>query len=167
MAPWAYTGKRISLDEIDGTFDVFPLGKVLWVMLSGEQILPLWYYEKPDHNLEREFPDNADMRLANAILARCVVERKDECVSSAGELVKVIDEALIVLRRGGELLRSDLPRACRVCGSGIYGLEDQLAHVDLSGSPFMGVAYVCNACGHLQIFRAPGGKLGRAWRSGS
>ena len=40
MPAWAYS-KRI--EEVRPTFDVFALGKVIWAMISGKPVLPLWY----------------------------------------------------------------------------------------------------------------------------
>jgi len=47
MAPWAHTGRRV--DEVNQSFDVFPLGKVIWSMISGRPMLPFWYHREPDH----------------------------------------------------------------------------------------------------------------------
>jgi hypothetical protein len=37
--------------------------------------------------------------------------------------------------------------------------------LDLSGEPLMAMTFICDACGHVQMFKAPGKKLGPAWRS--
>ena len=52
MPPWAY-GKRV--EELNPSFDVFSLGKVLWAMISGKTVLPLWYHRKPEYDLSRLF----------------------------------------------------------------------------------------------------------------
>ena len=59
MAPWANRGRRLA--DIDPTFDLFPLGKLLWAMVSGQRELPYWYWQDPEHNLERLFLDAPGM----------------------------------------------------------------------------------------------------------
>ena len=164
MAPWAYTGKRISVDETDGTFDVFPLGKILWCMLSGDRILPLWYYERPENNLERRFPDDPDMRIANEVLSHCVVENREDCLPDANKLLSLFDRALTQLHLSGQRLRLGQPHFCRNCGKGVYRPEEPPLRLDLSGRPVQAKLFVCDGCGHLQAFLAQGEKLvGGAW----
>lgn len=62
MARWANTQHRLALEEVNATFDIFPLAKVLWCMVSGRPNLDLWYYNRtakgrrPASNLEELFP---------------------------------------------------------------------------------------------------------------
>ena len=89
MAPWASIKKR--LDDIGPSFDVFPLGKVLWSMLSGERVLPFWWWQEEDYNLQRFFPDDPNMALVNSeILKRTVVEKESDCMTSAEELLAAV-----------------------------------------------------------------------------
>jgi hypothetical protein len=44
MAPWAHVGTRV--DDVGPTFDIFPLGKLLWAMISGGRVLPLYASER-------------------------------------------------------------------------------------------------------------------------
>jgi len=46
------------------SFDVFSPGKLLWSMLSGSRFLRLWYFDKPEFNVEVMFPENRAMRWA-------------------------------------------------------------------------------------------------------
>jgi len=46
MAPWANRGRRLA--DVNPTFDLFPLGKLLWSMISGQHELPYWYWEEPE-----------------------------------------------------------------------------------------------------------------------
>ena len=52
MPMWA-TGMRI--ENTRPTFDVFGLGKLLWAMLSGRSLLPLWYHHRRAYELEEMF----------------------------------------------------------------------------------------------------------------
>lgn len=46
MAPWAYDDVRLQLSQIKPPLDIYPLGKVLWSMISGRNGFPYWEYKK-------------------------------------------------------------------------------------------------------------------------
>lgn len=120
MPIWAQ-GKR--LENVAPTFDVYALGKVLWWMLSGKHIFQLWYFDKPENNLECIFNDMPEMKLVNELLAGCIVEDESACqIHNATELGNAIDELVSKIWRT-RLLNSlkigDLWAACPRCsGSG-------------------------------------------------
>lgn len=158
MPPWAY-GKRV--DELRPSFDVFSLGKVLWAMISGKTILPLWYHRRRDYDLERLFPDVSHIPLINALLDTCIREEEEgPGFPSAVELLPQIDMLLSIMKSDGALLRRDLPRKCRVCGYGTYVLRIDEAKSpgdvrDIGLSPIGQIkwrVYVCDKCGNLQMF---------------
>lgn len=150
MAPWANVRER--LDEPNPTFDIFPLGKVLWWMVSGKPIFPFWYHPKEQYNLKTIYPRNPDMVLVNRILDRCVVEEEKDCLLlDAKSLLEMIDEALKVVCRGGQLLADGVPRPCRICGKGEY-IGERDAHLYRMELPFIAEVFRCNACGHIQMF---------------
>ena len=79
MAPWANLGVRI--DDVKPTFDVFPLGKVLWCMVSGQRLLPLWYFDDQKYNqyrLTTLLPGVPHLDTINDILRRCVVQHEED-----------------------------------------------------------------------------------------
>ena len=115
MPAWAM-GKRI--DQIRPTFDVFALGKVIWVMVSDSPILQLWYWQDERFNLEDRFPNSPKIRLAREIFKKTIVEREADCHSNASYLLKEIDSVLGVVDAGGDILAPDIRRNCRVCGRG-------------------------------------------------
>lgn len=91
MPPWAM-GRR--QENPTPAFDVFTLGKLLWVLVSGRHILPLHYFRDPDFDLEAQFPSDTRMVIVNGLLARCIVEREEQCLPTATEMLVVLDEAL-------------------------------------------------------------------------
>jgi serine/threonine protein kinase len=116
MPAWA-TGVR--MDEITPAFDVFTLGKVLWAAIAGKQFLRLWYYARPEFDLERLFPDDPAMRWANRLFATCIVEHESACLSDASELLARIDETEHAIVRGGQLFSENNDRIqCHMCGIG-------------------------------------------------
>lgn len=187
MAPWANMGMR--LEEVHQSFDVFPLGKVLWSMISGDPSLPYWYHRREAYNLERRFPHISDMRVVNElILDACIVEEESQCLPSATHLLERVEEVIRVVSRGGQVLQIGTPRPCRVCGRGQYrpllGQEEDLAlgftggdEYRRHGGPvlfnadprFAKVAtvraFTCDACGHIELFQFPDGGPRNAWRS--
>jgi serine/threonine protein kinase len=68
MAPWAHTGLRV--DDVRPSFDVFPLGKLPWVMISGRPILPSYQtHRRTGFELDRIFPDRPGMTQTIAAAA--------------------------------------------------------------------------------------------------
>jgi serine/threonine protein kinase len=156
MAPWAHTGLRV--DDVKQNFDIFPLGKVLWSMISGRSMLPFWYHLRPEYDLTVMFPDDPAMYAANQILGRCIVEHAADCLSSAADLLLTVDAIIKMLSRGGQLLGKSVPRPCRMCGMGQYQLAAD--RFPLVGSPDWDV-FACDYCDHIQFF----GRT-KPWRDG-
>lgn len=147
MAPWAHTGMRV--DDVKPNFDVFPLGKVIWSMVSGQPMLPFWYHRRAKYDLTVMFPNDPTMYTANRILDHCIVEHESDCLGSAWALLPMVDESLEMLANGGQLLGKGVPRPCRVCGKGRY--QEQKGRFPLPGSPDWDV-YACDYCDHIQFF---------------
>jgi serine/threonine protein kinase len=83
MAPWAYRKEKLELSKISPALDIFPLAKVLWSMIAGQNGFPFWEYDRDENNLENLFPDDPAMPLVNSILAKCIVREEGQCDSSA------------------------------------------------------------------------------------
>jgi serine/threonine protein kinase len=68
MPPWAY-GRRV--EELNPSFDVFSLGKLLWAMVSGKTVLPLWYHRKTEYDpatpVSRGWRHGSNKRLARSV----------------------------------------------------------------------------------------------------
>ena len=75
-----------SWDEVNPSFDVFALGKVLWSLIAGDFFMRLHYYEEEQFDLTKRFPANRRMNLVNDLLSKCVVEREKDCLKDAGVL---------------------------------------------------------------------------------
>ena len=169
MAPWANVEER--LDEVNPTFDVYPLGKILWAMVSGKKSLQLWYWEQAKYNLEQLFHGEPEMRFVNKILQQTVVEDESDCLSSAAELLDLVDTSLVALRRGGQPTSDGLPRRCIVCGLGhyvdLYGgeLHTLVLHQEPARMDQLTVrAFRCNQCDHVQFFQFPDKLAPTLWR---
>jgi serine/threonine protein kinase len=119
MAPWAYKNKRLAIDQIDSTLDIFPLAKVLWPMIAGLDGFSYWRYARDENNLEQMFPDDPLMPLINRnILARCIVEEEPDCTLRAHGLLDEIDKLIVQARRPGQKPENNEPWMCRMCGRG-------------------------------------------------
>jgi serine/threonine protein kinase len=152
MAPWAHTGMRV--DDVKQNFDVFPLGKVLWSMISGRAILPFWYHRRREYDLAVTFPNDPAMHAANQILDRCIVEHEADCLSSAADLLLHVDAIVNMLSNGGQLLGNGVPRPCQACGVGHYQLaRGRFEQVEISGPDVQAIdVYTCDYCDHIQFF---------------
>jgi serine/threonine protein kinase len=187
MAPWANRGRR--LDQVNSTFDIFPLGKLLWSMLSGRSELPFWYWKDPEHNLQTLNPDAPEMDWINSkILAHTIVEREPDCLKSARDLQARVNSVIAVLEHGGRRVTAT-DRPCRVCGRGHYkdtlGTEkenrvliaptatqsaqpNQVASVLFQPEARMTVrVQACDNCGHVELFHFPHNGVPAAWRADS
>ncbi len=74
MPPWA---QGVRIEDINPTFDVFSLGKVLWSLVSGQPKIIFWYFDNPryaQYNVEELFPDAPFIQLANPLFKMCIVE---------------------------------------------------------------------------------------------
>jgi serine/threonine protein kinase len=156
MAPWAYKNNRLVFDEVNYSLDVFPLGKLLWSMVSGRDGFPYWEYDRPENNLETMFPKDPTMRLINHILSKSVVREEKDCLHSAQDLLLVVDAVIKQIRESGQKPDDGGPWPCQICGQGHYLKAPQVmssfAHTDSSERvPF--AIYVCDRCGHTELFR--------------
>ncbi len=158
MPAWAQ-GMRI--EDIRPTFDVFSLGKTLWYMVSGLPRLPLWYYRRPENDLELLFPGNPDMGHLNELLSRCVVEEEKNCLPDADALLRTVDSASAAMTAGAES-RDGIGATCRVCGRGKYQEEVKRNQSTVNygleprGSRHYRVL-LCPHCGNVQLFLSGGG----------
>jgi hypothetical protein len=58
------------------------------------------------------------MFLINRIVDKCVVEDSSKCLSSAYDLLLMVNAILSALGRGGQLLSPEVPRTYHICGIG-------------------------------------------------
>jgi hypothetical protein len=155
MPGWAM-GMRI--EDVKPTFDVFSLGKVIWSMATGKPILPLWYFDRDRFDVEKMFPDIANIKFANPLFKKCIVEEEKNCLPDAGTLLNEIDKTISAIEHGAEHLDLAVNRKCKVCGLGDYALiadEDftQTHNFGLSpaGDRVMRI-FTCTQCGNVQLF---------------
>lgn len=71
IAPEYETGR---VAEVTEKGDIFSLGKVLWCMINGEpeDFMPSNFWFVAEYDLTKRFPGNADMIVANSIIASCL-----------------------------------------------------------------------------------------------
>jgi hypothetical protein len=170
MAPWANTEHRLALEEVKPTLDIFPLGKVLWSMVSGRKNLEYWYYARlangslPANFLPALFPNDPGMHVINEILAKCIVEHEKDCLKSAVELLDLVDGAIASLRPAGLRPPDGAPWRCRICGKGHYRDTELRAKIRANQLPhglhleteFPVAVYVCDNlnCRHVEFIFA-------------
>ena len=165
MPQWADTGDR--LDTVEPNFDVYMLGKLLWCMLSGRLRLPREYHRRPQYDLTKMFSNIKEMHLVNSLLDKCLCEEAGSCLSSAQDLLGLVEEAL-------EKMESALPPVsdkgklklkCLACGRGVYQpivpsarygslrfhqYDEQVREVGIIAVR----AFCCDVCTHYAFFAA-------------
>ena len=182
MPPWAHTGTRI--DDVDPSFDVFSLGKLIWSMLSGQRLLPYWYWAKEQYDLSKLFPTASHLALVNReILSVSIVEEQRSCLTDGGQLLARVDAVIEALKAGGSVVGNET-MTCRVCGRGHYKVlyDEGLRTLAVPSRDFYrsvsssadllrsdGVLTVrvarCWHCGNVALFNFPDGDAFPAWQS--
>jgi len=169
MPPWA-VGMRI--ENVKPSFDVFSLGKVLWSMIAGRAMLPFWYFDREDYNLAIMFRGVPYIRLINLILRKCVVEHETDCWNHAAFFLEAIDKALFIIETGGDIVGPGVTRLCKVCSVGTYQIHadsdpTEVRNLGFTPSGNRGYrVFICDYCGHVQLFLTVGETPYRAWRDG-
>ena len=159
----------LRLADVQPNFDVFSLGKVLWAMIAGQPILQLWYHHKPQFNLGAMFPDNESIAFAQKILDRTVVEEPTDCLKNATDLLATADWTIKALPMQFRIVDGDLIRKCLVCGKGNYqqivdhNVDQQRDFgLEVISQPKFRI-FVCDGCGHSQLFYSMDGRQPPAW----
>jgi serine/threonine protein kinase len=149
MPAWTYGGRA----DINPTFDIFSVGKVIWAMLAGQRTCPLWYCLEEKFDLTRRFPDVPEMIWINRLLKKCVVEKEAQMkIKDAKELLFQIDETLRGIESQAvppEVIQSD-PESfrCSVCSVGHY----KRFKFNFYPVGSKGKTYQCNECEHVILF---------------
>jgi len=150
MPAWAMSRRS----EISPTFDVFSVGKVVWAMIAGRPACALWYIHEDDTDLEKIFANEGSFLWANELLDKCVVEREGQMrVKNGTELLAEIDTTITAIegRAVPPSQMHQVRRSCRVCGVGEYMRSQATIGNDVNGR--RSIAYECNRCGHIELFR--------------
>lgn len=167
MPMWA---QNLRIENVPPAFDVYCLGKVIWWMVANRPPFNIWYYDRPENNLEKLFPQAEHTALVNRLLGRCVCQEEEDCLPHASALLDEIDECLSRIATGHDLMvENDKPK-CRACDVGIYNLNIDR---DNNGARNFGLnpssnrsfkIYACNNCGHVQLFYFGTDRVPPAWQ---
>jgi serine/threonine protein kinase len=161
MAPWAYKKQKLELDKVNWTLDIFPLTKVLWSMIAGQNGFPFWEYKRDENNLESLFPADPTMKLVNdRILATRIVRDEQDCNGVAITLAAQVDQLIEYIRfmRGYKNDKAET-WPCKICGRGKYssiGPRYQIKGFREGGPVLLQnqslYVSVCDHCGHAELF---------------
>lgn len=91
MPPWAV---GVRLEDCRPSFDVFSLGKMIYVMVSNNSILPFWEHKRAENNLEQMFDGDSRMKRINGLLDRCIVREEKDCLPDTDSLLDEVKRAL-------------------------------------------------------------------------
>ena len=148
--PWSY---GMHLADVQPSFDVFSLAKVLWAMVSGRPKFPLWYFDKRKHDLRQMFKDEPAVQFVHELLKKCVVESESEMrLHNADDLLGEVDTAVEALSYGGQLPGRKARMRCRFCGVGTYEKSKSFPVVGNLSTGNERTYYLCDHCGHLESF---------------
>jgi serine/threonine protein kinase len=148
MPGWALS---MRIEDVQPTFDVFGLGKVLYSMVSKIPVLRLWYHQRPAFSLKTMFPNDPAIKWVDHILAKSVVEDEDDMK------YKDASELLIDFDRGiAELLgKSKAPSQNTSSPSGDGPISAALLEIDwtLQGNALRALISLENASDQPDTFR--------------
>ena len=97
--PWTEGGSK----EPNKKWDVYGIGKVLWSLITGLEKITSYYHgsaDKPKENIENFLSESEEIEVVNEILKSSVTKDESSCISSASELIKLIDEGLKKIHHG-------------------------------------------------------------------
>ncbi|MBC8401318.1 MAG: protein kinase [Candidatus Marinimicrobia bacterium] len=163
--PWAY---GVRLDEINPTFDLFSIGKVIWSMISGKHILQLWYYKEDHNNLEKIYPNEPSMVYVNELLSHLIVQYEEDCLGNVNDLIKMVGDTIKKIENDHPRLDIGMSKKCPECHEGLFVL---LAENDNQSTKEFGLnpsgsrdflIFECSNCGYIQLFGTDGA-LPPAW----
>ena len=159
--PWSHA---MRLADVQPTFDVFGMGKVLWAMVSGRQRFPFWYSYKHENDLREMFPEEPAVEFVHEIVKKCVVESEDEAgVCDASELLVEVDRAISAVSYGCQLPSLNRRMRCRFCGIGAYEPVNRHEITGNNDTVYERTYFICNHCGHIELFAWPQGESPPAW----
>ena len=151
--PWSY-GMRLA--DVQTTFDVFSLAKVLWAMVSGSPKFPLWYFDRPENDLRQMFPEESGVQFVHEILRKCVVQFEPQMtVDDAGQLLAEVDTAITAVSHGCQLPGLNRKMRCRFCGIGTYESVGNHPVAGNANTLYERTYVICGHCGHLELFAWP------------
>ena len=159
MAPWAYKKEKLEFTKINTALDIFPLAKVLWSMIAGQNGFPFWEYSRDENNLEKLFPDDPIMKLVNErVLSKRIVRDAQECDPSANSFLADVEGLIDHIKnsRGYKQKRTGA-WPCRACGIGSYKNGGHKVRGFREGGPLDRqnldlYIHVCDHCGHAELF---------------
>lgn len=136
--------------------DVYSLGKLLWVLVTGQQPFARERPAFTNRNIKLLLPDRPDSWHINPVLLTSVRRDPNNRFRDATEMADISKEAArkVVGRYPPlELVR----RRCHVCGRGhlVHSIPDHpISMHAIYGNPMpQGTScYVCNVCGHLSAW---------------
>jgi len=148
MPPWAM-GVRV--EDIQPSFDVYCLGKLLWSMVNPGRILRLWYYDRPEFDLEQLHPNTPYIHFAKILFRKCIVENEEGCLGNTVDLLMVVDKLLQIIDGQGDIVADDVKRACKVCGLGHYEPYGGNTQFIMDHTHEWNI-FACDYCKNLQLF---------------
>jgi serine/threonine protein kinase len=186
IPPEAEVGR---VDDVAASFDVYSLGKILYWLLSGRELVRE-YVREPNYNLCQVLGESR-YEAVNQLLDKCVTEQPSSRFKDAGELREAFDELSKTLEKYVNFPSTDSTQRCIYCGIGKYeaiapyrngeGQSERRpldALIGIQGGVYHGTepgglrAMICDRCGNVQLFRVEfrsGNEKstlpGRPWRS--
>lgn len=161
-------------EEVKPVSDIYSLGKLLYWMLSGGEIFARERHRYPNNNLV-SVAGNPALEYVNRLLDKMITQDRSERYSSTGPVKRDVEAVTEVVSGGYRVVKRGHTPKCTFCGMGEYrwrvNPEDGAARARQLGQKVVGDAdwaiLVCDACGHVQQFRADVARFSDWWEEGT
>ncbi len=144
IAPELESGR---VDEPEASSDVYSLGKVLYFILSGRDLLREEYTE-PEDDLRKLNPE-PEMHFVYEMFDKSLKRNPNQRIQNASGLLDILDGVILRVRAKAHVLDMSAPQRCVYCGMGQYYGRETVGYE---------LMLVCNKCGNIQHFTSGSGK---------
>lgn len=169
ICPEMEKGKRLPPTE---RCDIYSLGKLLYWMLSGK------IFSREEHR-DKEYDlakprHNDKLEQVNRLLDSMIVEDPGGRYHSVGKVIEELDDIIMILEKGKNVIGGNIDQDCIYCGKGNYidlvrydplgnttdkqvflAKASQFAHYGfaINGSAAFHLLLTCTYCGNMQLFK--------------
>lgn len=107
------------VDDMQPSFDVYSLGKLLYWFVSNGRFVIREYYGREHHDLRLE-DENQSIHVIYDIFAKTICENPSDRYLNAGELLQEIKSLIKFVKHEARYLNCLIPQPCVFCRNGFY-----------------------------------------------
>jgi serine/threonine protein kinase len=184
VGAWEFRPPEAAIGRVESCtpqWDVYMLGKLLYWLVSGGELLEREYYREEPLDLRPRFGDPV-IQFIYELFDKTIVEKTDGRYESAQHVLDHVKKVIEYAEQNARYLDVNLPQRCVFCRTGLYNWEylgtrnDDRYRLEWFGLRFVKnnvvVVYpriligTCKHCGNIQQFRLDEeNKLSGEWKN--